>query len=196
MSHDTTVRKVYGITLETVVSRILRTFDAATASDIESGARWYDEAGTLAENLGAVHFDGDTLRAAAVLSAFSPRTTWSRNVAGAAALLSSGPDAARAVGCIAANVDRAVNVIAHGLDGIGNGPKTKAFALNIAGDREAVTVDVWACRVADLDETLLSRVGAYDAIAHAYRLAARRRGVDPATMQATTWIVARNGRAA
>jgi len=195
MSHDTTSRNVFGVTHETIVSRILRTFDRATAADVESGARWYDEAGTLAENMGAVHFDGDTLKAAAVLSALSPRTTWSRNVAGAAALLVGGPDAARRVGCIGANVDRAVECIARGLDGIGNGPKTRAFALNIAGDREAVTVDVWAARVADLDETLLSRKGAYDAVAHAYRLAARRRGVDPATMQATTWIVARNGRA-
>lgn len=194
-SHDAVTRKVFGITLETVVSRILRTFDAATASDIESGANWYNEAGTLAENMGAAHFSGDTLKAAAVLSALSPRTTWARNVAGAAALLCGGPDAARRLGCIGANVDRAVRCMEVGIDGIGNGPKTRAFALNISGDREAVTVDVWAARVADLDETLLSRVGAYDAIAHAYRLAARRRGVDPATMQATTWIVARNGRA-
>lgn len=196
MSHNTVSRKVFGVTHETIVRRILATFDAATPADIESGARWYDEAGHLAENMGAVHFGGDTLRAAAVISALSPRTSWARNVAGAAALLCDGPDAARRVGCIGANVDRAVNVMSHGLDGIGNGPKTRAFALNIAGDRAAVTVDVWAARVADLDETLLSRVGAYDAVAHAYRLAARRRGVDPATMQATTWVVARNGRAA
>jgi len=194
MSHDTTCRRVFGLSLETITRRILRTFDAATASDVESGARWYDEAGQLALSLSS-HVDGDILRAACVISALSPRTSWSRNVAGAVALLESGPDAARSLGCIGANIDRAVACQNRGLDGIGNGPKTRAFALNIAGDRDAVTVDVWAARVAGLDETLLSRAGAYDAIAHAYRLAARRRGVDPATMQATAWIVARNGRA-
>lgn len=196
MSHDTTAREIYGITLETIVARILRTFDRATASDLEAGARWYDEAGSLAANMAAAHFDGNIERAASVLAALSPRTSWARNVAGAAAFLVSGPTAARRIGCIGTNVSRAVTARRHGFDGLGNGPKVQAFARNIAGDREAVTVDVWACRVADLDETRLGRKGAYDAVAHAYRLAARRRGVDPATMQATTWVVARNGRAA
>ena len=75
------------------------------------------------------------------------------------------------------------------------GPKTRAFARNISGDREAVTVDVWACRVAGIDETKLSRVGVYEAVAQAYRDAASVKGVDPATMQATTWVTARGGRA-
>lgn len=191
MSHDTTARKVFGLTHETIVRRILRTFDRATSADVEAGARWYDEAGELAASLaGRHHLQVDEV--AGVIAALSPRTSWSRNVAGTVALLEDGDDAARAMGCIGANVDRAVAV----LDGVPlNGPKTRAFAANIAGDREAVTVDVWAMRVADLDENLLSRKGAYDAVADAYRAAARRRGVDPATMQATTWVVARNGRA-
>lgn len=192
MSSTDITRNVFGVTLETVVRRILRTFDAATPSDIESGATWYDEAGDLARTLADRH-NLSVEEVAGVIAALSPRTTWSRNVAGTIALLEHGGDEARRFGCIGANVDRAEGVI----QGVPlNGPKTRAFAANIAGDREAVTVDVWACRVADLDETLLSRKGAYDAVAHAYRLAARRRGVDPATMQATTWVVARNGRAA
>lgn len=195
MSLESTSRSVFGISHETIVRRILATFDRATASDLESGATWYNEAGTLAENMAGVH--GLTVEiTASVLAALSPRTTWSRNVLGAAALLNGGHEAARAVGCIGANVDRAVRCLTDGYAGLGNGPKTHAFARNIAGDRDAVTVDVWAMRVANLDETLLSRKGAYVAVAHAYVVAARRRGVDPATMQATTWVVARNGRAA
>ena len=186
---------VFGITAETITRRILRTFDRATSSDVESGSRWYDEAGDLAANMAGAHHT-TVEHTASVLAALSPRTTWSRNVLGAAALLNFGADAARQVGCIGANVDRAVRCITDGYAGLGNGPKTHAFARNIAGDREAVTVDVWAMHVADLDETLLSRKGAYDIVANCYRAAARRRGVDPATMQATTWIVARNGRAA
>ena len=195
MSHDTVARSVFGISHETIVKRILRTFDAATATDLESGARWYDEAGQLASDLAA----GDVTRnhAAAVIAQLSPRTTWARNVATATALIREGRDAARALGAMGALLDRAEIALSSD-DPIGtiNGPKTGSFARNIAGDREAVTVDVWAARVADLDETLLGRKGAYDAVAHAYRVAARRRGVDPATMQATTWVVARNGRAA
>lgn len=193
MSHDSTSRDVFGVTHATIVRRILATFDRATTFDIESGARWYDETGQLAASLAT---DGVTLeQAASVIAALSPRTSWSRNVAGATALLKSGPSAARAVGCMTRNVETARLARRDGFAAL-NGPKTAAFARNIAGDREAVTVDVWAMRVASLDEDLLTRKGAYDAVAHAYRLAARRRGVDPATMQATTWIVARNGRSA
>lgn len=193
LSHDAAARRVFGVTLETITRRILATFDRATASDLESGARWYDVANSLAVSLVGTSEVDSLDRAACLIAALSPRTDWARNVAGAVAMAHG--DAPH--GCIGTNVDRAVNVLAatdpH--DGLGNGPKVKAFARNIAGDVESVTVDVWACRVADLDETLLSRKGAYDAVAHAYRLAARRRGVDPATMQATTWVVARNGRA-
>jgi hypothetical protein len=195
MTLESVSKATFGVSHETIVRRILATFDKATPSDLESGATWYNEAGTLAENMaGAHHMTVE--QTASVLAALSPRTTWSRNVIGAAALLNGGADAARRVGCIGANVERAVRCVDQGYAGLGNGPKTHAFARNIAGDREAVTVDVWACRVADLDETRLGRKGAYDAVAHAYRVAARRRGVDPATMQATTWVVARNGRAA
>lgn len=193
MSHDNTSRRVFGVSHETIVRRILRTFDRATASDVESGSRWYDEAGDLATSL--AHLAGSREHAAAVISALSPRTPWSRNVFAATALLTGSADEARDYGAMSANVDRAERVLKSDspLDVL-TGPKTNAFARNILGDDEAVTVDVWACRVADLDETALGRVGAYDAVAHAYRLAARRRGVSPATMQATTWIVARNGR--
>lgn len=198
MSHDETMRTVFGVTLETVVRRILRTFDRATASDLESGARWYDEAGSLAANMALAHRgDGiDLERAASILSALSPRTSWNRNVIGAAAFLVSGPTAARRIGCIGRNVEKARQAKRDGFAAFGpTSPKTARFARNIAGDRESVTVDVWAMRVASLDEDRLGRKGAYDAVEHAYRLAARRRGVDPATMQATTWIVVRGGRA-
>lgn len=195
MSHNSTATDVFGVSYETIIRRIVRTFDRANASDLEAGARWYDEQHTLASDMAAVHCL-DVEITASVLAALSPRTTWSRNVLGAAAFMNFGADAARQIGCIGTNVKRAETALEHGFNGLGNGPKVAAFARNIAGDREAVTVDVWACRVADLDENLLSRKGAYAMVADAYRAAARRRGVDPATMQATTWVVARGGRAA
>lgn len=194
MSHTTVSRAVFGVTFDTIVARILRTFDRATSSDVESGARWYDEAGQLACELSG----GDVTveHAAVVIAHLSPRTTWARNVASAVELIHHGEKLA---GVIGTNYERAARSLelVDPFESFGpTAPKTLSFARNIAGDREAVTVDVWAMRVANLDETLLGRKGAYDAVAHAYRVAARRRGVDPATMQATTWVVARNGRAA
>jgi hypothetical protein len=189
MTHNSNLKRAGLPSLETLTRRILRTFDGATASDLESGATWYDDAHALAVDLSARH--GIPVdNAAAVIAALSPRTPWSRNVAAAVTLLATGD----APGNIGRNVETARRAVTDGFAALG-GPKTSAFARNIAGDTEAVTVDVWAARVADIDENLLTRKGVYDAVAHAYRLAARRRGVAPTTMQATTWIVARNGRA-
>lgn len=191
-THDEISRRVFGVTHATIVRRILATFDRATPADIEAGASWYEAAGSLAHSLAR---DVPVENVAAVIAALSPRTTWARNVAGAVALINEGPTAARRLGCMGREVDRAARAKREGLGAL-NGPKTSAFARNILGDYEAVTVDVWALRVASLDEDALSRVGAYEAVVHAYRLAARRRGVAPATMQATTWVIARGGRSA
>lgn len=195
-SHDAALRHGAGTTVSATVRRILAVWERATPSDVESGATWYGDAGDHVSTLATL---GRTTRehAAAVLSHLSPRTPWSRNVAGAYALITTGD----APGCLRANVDRARRALASD-DPMATfgGPKTRRFARNLYGDRTAVTVDVWATRVAlgareDAD-ACLSRVGVYDALEHAYRLAAARVGVDPTTMQATTWIVARNGRAA
>lgn len=189
-SPDASLRRI-GVTLETVVRRIVRTFDEATPHMIEQGSTWYDEAGQIATDL-AAESEWTREQCAAVIAHLSPRTPWARNVMGATDLCLSGE---KSVGIIGRNYEAALASLEFDdpVDSFG-GPKTRRFYLNILGDREAVTVDVWACRVAGIDETLLGRVGVYDAVEHAYRLAARRRGVDPSTMQATTWIVARNGR--
>lgn len=192
-THDATLKRVGLPTMRTLVARIVDTFDQAMPSDVEAGAAWYVEARELA--LSFANNGVDVERAACVISHLSPRTSWTRNVEGAVALLAYGE---RGNGIIGANFERAVSALAAEDPWSTFGPtapKTLNFARNIAGDDEAVTVDVWAARVVGCDESTLSRVGIYDAIAHAYRLAARRRGVSPATMQATTWIVARGGRA-
>lgn len=195
MSHTEALKRTAGTSVRATVDRIVSTYQRATAEDIAAGAAWYGDAGSHADTLAAL---GGISRehAAAVLSHLSPRTPWSRNVSGAYALVTTG----QAPGCLGANVARARVALASPspLDTFG-GPKTRRFAANIAGDRSAVTVDVWAVRVAlgarPDAEAILSRVGVYDAIEHAYRLAAARCGVDATTMQATTWIVARGGRA-
>lgn len=183
-------------TVDTLTRRILRVWDRASRSDVEAGATWYDDAGDLAALLAGR--SGFTVeQCAVVISHLSPRTSWARNIAGAVALLDGvGVDS---TGCIGANIDRARNSLDADdpFDSFGPGAhKTLRFARNIAGDRESVTVDVWACRVAKVDPDLLGRRGVYDAVERAYQDAARACGVDPSTMQATTWIVARGGRAA
>lgn len=178
-------------TLNTLVGRVEAAFRRASKSDVESGATWYDEAGDLATSLAARA--GSREHAAVVISHLSPRSTWTRNVEAAIALINgtempagvmSGP-----LGRAAASLESADPLATL------NGNKTSRFARNILGDREAVTVDVWALRVVGLDDSTINRKGVYDAIEAAYQIAARNHGVAPSTMQATTWIVARSGRA-
>lgn len=186
-------------TLDTLARRVSRVWARARKSDVEAGATWYHEAGELAFHLGRNTGYGKSA-AAAVISHLSPRTTWARNRSGAISLMVYGE---HYDGIIGANLDRARAALdvakdrEYGADlsDTFGGDKTRAFYRNILGDTEAVTVDVWAARVVGVDESLLKRKGVYDAIAEAYRIAARDAGVEPATMQATTWVVARNGRA-
>ncbi len=201
---DDVLRRVGAGGTMATVNRIMKTWDRATPSDVEAGSRWYGEdSGAILRGLVAAGGGSMTLQhAAAVVSHLSPRTSWGRNVAGAYALVTGGVEAARELGCISRNVELAQAALEseEPLATL-NGPKTKRFAWNLLGYREAVTVDVWAARVALGDtaenpERILGLTGVYDALEHCYRLAARRAGVDPTTMQATTWVVARNGRAA
>jgi hypothetical protein len=69
--------------------------------------------------------------------------------------------------------------------------KTLNFSRNISGCVNSVTVDVWAAKVVGVTEAQLKLTGVYDAIAHCYRLAAKRAGIHPAQMQAICWIVVR-----
>lgn len=188
---------------EHCITRILGYWNRATAADAVAGASWYGEdSGAVLRELVAAGAPS-LAHAAAGVSHLSPRTSWKRNVGGARLLFTEGPEAAAAMGCMAANVARAAAsmVSDEPLDTFGpDAHKTRAFARNLLGDRDAVTVDVWAARVAmglggrDA-EKILKRAGVYAAIAAAYREAAKRAGTDATTMQATTWIVARNGRA-
>lgn len=183
-----------GTTVQAVISRIAATWWRATDADKEAGATWYFEAEGIIDRL-AAQSGNPRETIAAVIAHLSPRTTWSRNVTGAVSLVLTG----QAPGCMQANVDRALKAL-NSLDPLGtlNGPKTRRFALNMLGDRESVTIDAWTARVAlghDDAERQVGRQGIYEALEHCFRLAARRIGVDPVTLQATVWIVARNGRA-
>lgn len=193
-AYDANLQRV-GLRLRSMIDRILRTYDRATGEDRANGQAWYDRAHELARELASDL--GGLDYAACVISHLSPRTKWGRN-ARAARDLAAGRHPSYALG---ANVDRARRALQsadpHATFGA---HKTRNFARNILGDVECVTVDVWAARIAmgkqvPDPEATLRRVGVYEAVEHAYRLAARRRGVTPREMQATTWVVVRNGRA-
>ncbi|ASZ75524.1 hypothetical protein KIW74_gp04 [Mycobacterium phage Kimona] len=186
-SHDSILRTKAGTTTRTVVDRIMRVFARATEQDILDGKGWYTEAQAVAREL-AENADISVTAAAAVIAHLSPRCPWERNIAMARELVYTGDTKG-----LRGNIRKAQRAMVADdpMSTFGKGPKTKAFAANILGDEHAVTVDVWAARIAGITEEQLGRVGVYEAVAHAYRLAAKRAGITPAQMQAITWVVIR-----
>lgn len=207
MDADAVLRTKAGATLAGCTRRITATYRLATPDQVESGTRWYHEAGALVDELartGGIERE----RAAVVVAHLSPQTPWHRNVSGARQLVREG----RADHCMGSNLTRAMLALTAPDPWATFGPdarKTKRFALNLLGRTDVVTVDVWAARVAlgrgwgpawrtgaDGDLLLaLGRVGVYEALETAYVRAGRALKRSPADVQATTWIVARNGRA-
>lgn len=182
---------------EEVVNNILAAWHRASDTVREQGAQWYLEQQGEIRLIGA-RTDTAPETVAAVVAHTSPRMQWVRNLEVAESVIRTGT----AVGVMSACRDRALAAL-NSDDPLStiNGLKTKNFALNLLGSPDAVTVDVWACRVAfgiargtEVFEKYLGRKGAYEAVADCYRIAAARVGVSPSTMQATTWIVLR-GRA-
>ncbi len=193
-THNDVLRQRADTSTRACVDRIVATFNLATPEQAREGAEWYADGGSLVDVLADV---GSMTRehSASVIAHLSPRTSWARNVSGAWELITRG---LAYPGILPANVRRARLAIASDdpLSTI-HGPKTSRFARNLLGDRNAVTVDVWAARTAlgTMDkrtiEITLKRVGVYDALEYAYQVAARRLGVDPVECQATCWIVER-----
>jgi hypothetical protein len=175
----------------------------ASVDDRVEGRSWYATARAVAESLDPE----DPSRAAAVIAVLSPRLSWRKNIEAARDAY-----AGRAPRVIGANARKAELILA-GADpeDVVSGPKTRAFWRTIAdpSDPRAVVVDRHAVSVAvgrNLDDAergrLLGKVGAYDAVADAYRRAARILSreygtqLSPAEVQATTWLYWRRERAA
>lgn len=184
-----------GISERTVRGRIERAYLAASPDILAEGRRWYDAAQSVCSEIADTHHVQRT-NVAAVMAQLSPRTQWARNVQGARDLYEMG----HAPGHIGANVDRALTAM-WSTDPLATvkGPKTNAFARNILGCTESVTVDVWALRTAlgtkrtDHDN-VIGRVGVYQAISECFQAVARKHGETASAMQAIVWIVERNGR--
>jgi hypothetical protein len=83
--------------------------------------------------------------------------------------------------------------LAAGFDAL-NGLKTNAFARAIAGDTNAVVIDVWMMRAAGMDTDSPNK-GQYLSLSESVREVASRFGITPRTAQALIWIIARGGAA-
>jgi hypothetical protein len=155
----------------------------ATFGQIEQASKWYMDAERVAAEV-ARNLDTTLEVGATVVSAFSPRERWTNNVAKAISF-SLGRD----VPGFKNNMKMATNGLAMGFKAL-NGPKTNAFAKAIAGDENAVVIDVWMLRALGIEKKSPTQ-SQYTEMAKAVTTVAMKYGMTPRAMQALIWIIVR-----
>jgi hypothetical protein len=175
--------------IDTLAQNIRDAWNAASDDQKARGAVWYTVANQLAEIVG----NGDIRKGAGIISAFSPRMQWDRNMELAKRAMATGT----ASGAMSASVRKA-QAILDGTDPedvLPMSAKTGHFYRNILdpSDTDAVTVDCWAYRVATRDWSAAGPKSArdYSEVATAYRVVASELGMITNHVQAGTWNWAR-----
>lgn len=155
----------------------------ASFGQVEQASVWYCDAEKVALEV-ARNLDTTLEVGASVISAFSPRERWTSNVAKAIAF-----SLGEKVTGLSNNLKMAQASLHLGFDAL-KGPKTNAFARAIAGDQNAVVVDVWMMRAAGCDNDNPNKTQ-YAEIAQAVKQTAHKFGMTPRSMQALIWILIR-----
>lgn len=155
----------------------------ATLGQVEEASVWYHEAQDVAQEV-ANNLNASLEIGAGVVSAFSPRERWSSNITKAVSF-----SLGKAVTGLSNNLKMANGVLDEGFDAL-KGLKTNAFARAIAGDTEAVVIDVWMMRAAKMPTDSPTQ-GQYYALTKAVNKVAGEFGLTPRTTQALIWIVVR-----
>jgi hypothetical protein len=155
----------------------------ATPAQIEQASKWYLDAEKIAAQV-ALNLETTLENGASVVSAFSPRERWSANVAKAIAF-----SLGEKVVALGNNIRMAEAAKSIGYKAL-NGQKTNAFAKAIAGNEEAVVIDVWMLRAVGIEGKSPNKV-LYQDLATAVRKVAMEIGLTPRTTQALIWIVVR-----
>lgn len=171
-------------TVRTYVRRMSRLLEHATPEELQAAENWYPSAHVHAYHV-AKRARVSVPQGAGIIAAFSPRVQWRRNLELAHAYANGRPTPG--LGASRAAADR---VAAHGLEAL-TGPKVAEFARAIAGDSDAVVIDVWMLRAAGITDRDAPSAVQRARITDAVRRLARRHELEPRTMQALLWILAR-----
>jgi hypothetical protein len=155
----------------------------ATYGQIEQASKWYLDAERVAEEV-ARNLDTTLEVGATVVSAFSPRERWSLNVVKAIKF-----SLGESVTALGNNIRMANAALTLGYDAL-KGQKTNAFARAIAGDENAVVIDVWMLRALGIEKKSPTQLQ-YKEMAKAVTSVAVEYGMTPRAMQALIWIIVR-----
>jgi hypothetical protein len=155
----------------------------ATPGQIEQAAKWYFEAEKVAHQV-AENLDIPLEHGASVVSAFSPRERWTSNVRKAIQF-----SLGEKVTGLSNNLRMAQLSLTDGYKAL-RGPKTNAFARAIAGDENAVVVDIWMMRAGGFGIDSPNKTQ-YTEVTEAIKTVADKFGLTPRTTQALIWIMVR-----
>jgi len=172
----------------TPVDSIMYWYLYATAAQHDDGMNWYYRTHEFAKSL-----SDDIVKAAGVISAYSPRMSWDFNVAIAKSTFDKGVADTRALG----HSVRKANAILNGADPVSvlKGDKTVAF-YNAILSPDTATVAVIDRHAANIargvnDDNPKVNKTQYRALSDAYVECASIAGVTVSQMQAITWITYR-----
>jgi thermostable 8-oxoguanine DNA glycosylase len=165
----------------------------AKPSQIEQATQWYADAEAVAHEIVDIYktrnMDVSLEQAASIVSAFSPRQRWSVNVR-QALRFAHGDETMR---CLPNNLKMAKSALENGFNAL-NGKKTNSFARNIAGDENAITIDIWMMRSVGIAKSQPSKKD-YTQLSEAIEKIAMETAMTPRTVQALVWIVYRGSAA-
>ena len=156
---------------------------SATFGQVEQASKWYLDAERVAEEV-SKNLNTTLEIGATVVSAFSPRERWARNISNAIKFSLGEP-----VIALGNNIKMANAGLSLGFKAL-NGMKTNAFAKAIAGDEQAVVIDVWMLRAVGIEKKSPTPKK-YLELADAVKKTAFDFGMTPRAMQALIWIVVR-----
>lgn len=163
----------------------------ASEADKRDGIAWYRTAESGCR-MWANHFGLDVRTVACVIAAISPQCDWQENIRLAFDMLSDRPVYGKAlrVNLFKARrilVDRAIAMNPY----FKAGPKVCAFAANLSGNGDAVTIDTHGIQAAMNHPTTTKSIhpSSYRVFAECYATVAREFGLRPCDFQATIWCV-------
>ena len=159
----------------------------ATLGQVEAASVWYLEAQEVAEDVAEL-LSTSLEVGASIVASFSPRERWSSNVAKSYAFANGKP-----VSGLSNNLAMAMASVTLGFDAL-KGLKTNAFARAIAGDVDAVVIDVWMMRAANMQSDSPNKTQ-YKELSQAVCDVANEFGITPRTAQALIWIIKRGSHA-
>ena len=168
--------------------KYLQIAKSATLAQVELATQWYADAELLAHDLIRIFnsrgIECNLEQASSIISSFSPRNRWSRNVVQSIEFANGiTPNG------LQNNLRMAQFSLVQGFNAL-RGLKTNAFARAISGDENAVTIDVWMCKAVGL-ETNSPNKTQYRELSEAVNLVATELKLTPRVTQALIWIVFR-----